>query len=44
MKPGSVAFEISTSEQARQMAALSDGAIVGYVIVKITEEHGRGRI
>jgi tryptophan synthase alpha chain len=38
--PAAVGFGISTPEQARQMAALSDGAIVGSAIVKIIEEYG----
>ena len=33
-------FGISTPEQARKMAELSDGAIVGSAIVKIIAEHG----
>ena len=39
--PCAVGFGISTPEQARQMAALSDGAIVGSAIVRIVEQYGR---
>lgn len=39
--PCAIGFGISTPEQARQMAALSDGAIVGSAIVKIVEQYGR---
>ena len=35
-----VGFGISTPEQAKQMAAISDGAIVGSAIVKLIAEHG----
>lgn len=38
--PCAIGFGISTPEQARQMAALSDGAIVGSAIVKIVEQYG----
>ena len=38
--PCAVGFGISTPEQARKMAELSDGAIVGSAIVKIIAEHG----
>ena len=38
--PCAVGFGISTPEQAHEMAALSDGAIVGSAIVKIVAEHG----
>lgn len=38
--PAAVGFGISTTEQAREMAALSDGAIVGSAIVKIIERLG----
>ena len=40
--PCAVGFGISTPEQAGQMGALADGAIVGSAIVKLTAEHGRG--
>ncbi|SBW09224.1 Tryptophan synthase alpha chain [uncultured Eubacteriales bacterium] len=39
--PCAVGFGISTPAQARQMAALSDGAIVGSAIVRLVAEHGR---
>lgn len=39
--PCAVGFGISTPEQARKMAGLSDGAIVGSAIVKIIEKYGR---
>ncbi len=35
-----VGFRISTPQQAKQMAAISDGVIVGSAIVRIVEEHG----
>ena len=38
--PCAVGFGISTPEQAREMAGLSDGAIVGSAIVKIIGEYG----
>jgi tryptophan synthase alpha chain len=40
--PCAVGFGISTSEQAAEMASLSDGAIVGSAIVKLAEKYGRG--
>ena len=39
--PCAVGFGISSPEQARAMAALSDGAIVGSAIVRIVEEYGK---
>lgn len=39
-----VGFGISTPEQAKEMAALSDGAIVGSAIVKLLAQHGRDAI
>lgn len=39
--PCAIGFGISTPEQARKMAGLSDGAIVGSAIVKIIEKYGR---
>lgn len=39
--PCAVGFGISTPEQARAMAALSDGTIVGSAIVRIVEEYGK---
>lgn len=38
--PCAVGFGISTPEQAKEMAAVSDGAIVGSAIVKIVALHG----
>ncbi len=38
--PCAVGFGISTPKQAREMANVSDGAIVGSAIVKIIAEHG----
>ena len=38
--PCAVGFGISTPEQAKQMADLSDGAIVGSAIVKLLEQYG----
>ncbi len=39
--PVAIGFGISTPEQARQMAALSDGAIVGSALEKILARSGR---
>lgn len=39
--PCAVGFGISTPEQARTMAAQSDGAIVGSAIVKLCAQHGK---
>ena len=39
--PAAIGFGISTPEQARNMASVSDGAIVGSAIVKIVEKYGR---
>ena len=39
--PCAVGFGISTPAQAKQMADLSDGAIVGSAIVKLIAQHGR---
>ncbi|MGF0032011.1 tryptophan synthase subunit alpha [Bariatricus sp. SGI.154] len=38
--PCAVGFGISTPQQAKEMAAASDGAIVGSAIVRIIAEHG----
>ena len=38
--PCAIGFGISTPEQAKKMAGLSDGAIVGSAIEKIIAEHG----
>ncbi len=40
--PCAVGFGVSTPEQARAMAACSDGVIVGSAIVKLCERYGRG--
>lgn len=42
--PCAIGFGISTPEQAKKMAAISDGAIVGSAIVKIIAEHGTDSI
>lgn len=39
--PVAVGFGISTPEQAKKMAAQSDGAIVGSAIIKIIEKYGK---
>ena len=39
--PCAVGFGISTPEQAKKMAGLSDGAIVGSAIVKLLARYGR---
>ena len=39
--PCAIGFGISTPEQAKQMADLSDGAIVGSAIIKILAQYGR---
>lgn len=39
--PCAVGFGISTPEQARKMADVSDGAIVGSAIVKLLEQYGK---
>ena len=39
--PCAVGFGISTPEQARKMADVSDGAIVGSAIVKLLERYGK---
>lgn len=38
--PCAVGFGISTPEQAREMANISDGAIVGSAIVRVVEKYG----
>ena len=42
--PCAVGFGISTPEQAKKMAALSDGAIVGSAIVKLLAQYGRDAV
>lgn len=39
--PCAIGFGISTPEQARKMADISDGAIVGSAIIKIIDKYGR---
>ncbi len=39
--PCAIGFGISTPQQAKRMAAVSDGAIVGSAIVRIVEQYGR---
>lgn len=39
--PCAIGFGISTPEQAKKMAALSDGAIVGSAIVRLLEKYGK---
>lgn len=39
--PCAIGFGISTPEQARKMAGISDGAIVGSAIIKLLEKYGR---
>lgn len=39
--PCAIGFGISTPEQARKMAGISDGAIVGSAIIKILEKYGK---
>ena len=39
--PVAIGFGISTPEQAKEMAGLSDGAIVGSAIVKLVEKYGK---
>ena len=42
--PCAVGFGISTPQQAKEMAGIADGAIVGSAIVKIIEEHGKDAV
>lgn len=39
--PCAIGFGISTPEQAKKMADISDGAIVGSAIIKLIEKYGR---
>ena len=39
--PCAIGFGISTPKQAKEMAAISDGVIVGSAIIKLMAEHGR---
>lgn len=38
--PCAIGFGVSTAQQARQMAALADGVIVGSAVVKLIERYG----
>ena len=42
--PCAVGFGISTPEQAKEMANISDGVIVGSAIVSLIEKYGRDSI
>jgi tryptophan synthase alpha chain len=42
--PCAIGFGVSTPEQARAMAEISDGVIIGSAIVKIIAEHGKSCI
>lgn len=42
--PAAIGFGISTPKQARAMADISDGVIVGSAIVRIIGEHGKGAV
>lgn len=42
--PCAIGFGISTPEQAKAMAEISDGAIVGSAIVRIIAEHGKSSV
>lgn len=42
--PCAIGFGISTPVQAREMAKISDGAIVGSAIVRMVAEHGRDSV
>ena len=39
--PCAIGFGISKPEQAKKMADISDGAIVGSAIIKIIEKYGK---
>lgn len=42
--PCAIGFGISTPEQAKKMAAVSDGVIVGSAIIKLIEKHGKSSV
>ena len=42
--PCAIGFGISTPEQAREMAAISDGVIIGSAIVRLAHERGAGSV
>ena len=39
--PCAIGFGISTPEQAKKMAGIADGAIVGSAIVRLLEKYGK---
>ena len=39
--PCAIGFGISTPQQAKKMADISDGAIVGSAIIKLIEKYGK---
>ena len=39
--PCAIGFGISTPEQAKKMAEISDGVIVGSAVIKLLEKYGR---
>ena len=39
--PCAIGFGISTPEQAKKMADISDGAIVGSAIIKLLQKYGK---
>lgn len=39
--PCAIGFGISTPEQAKKMAGISDGVIVGSAIIKLLEQYGK---
>ena len=39
--PVAIGFGISNPDQAKRMASISDGVIIGSAIVKIVEEYGK---
>ena len=42
--PCAIGFGISTPEQAREMASISDGVIIGSAIVRLAHEQGAGAV
>ena len=41
MLKGGVIMDVTTPEQAKKMAGIADGVIVGSAIIKLIEKHGR---
>ena len=41
MLKGGVIMDVTTPEQAKKMASISDGAIVGSAIIKLLEKYGK---